>query len=149
MRTRSNLTGERVKTDPAFRKTMQYAGLLSRASKIASIVYGEVNPDKKQHTLYRKLTGEAMCWLRYQWAEGEIIDFLRQQYGQSGVIEVYPKVSLNRPYGRQTPILQPGKPSLGGCSAKKEPFKTLFGKQEYQLRRRAVNKLIIDYEWAT
>ena len=39
MRTRSSLTGKRVKKDPAFRKTIEYASLLGKASRIASAVY--------------------------------------------------------------------------------------------------------------
>lgn len=46
MRTRSSLTGKRVKKDPAFRKTMEYAGLLAKASRIASAVYRTLRPGK-------------------------------------------------------------------------------------------------------
>ena len=81
VRSRSSLTGKRMKKDPAFRKTMQYAALLSRASQIASKVYAAVQPLHKKHTLYRKLTGEAMTWLKYDWSATDIIEYLILQYG--------------------------------------------------------------------
>ncbi|WP_315817196.1 hypothetical protein [Paraflavitalea speifideaquila] len=81
MRSRSTLTGKRVKKDPAFRKTMQYAAWLAHAARIASSVYGALPVNRKKHRLYRKLTGEAMTWLKYQWKEEDIIAYLVKQYG--------------------------------------------------------------------
>ena len=81
MRTRSSLTGERVKKDPAFRKTMEYASLLAKASRIASAVYAGLPAHQKQHALYRKLTGEAMTWLKYGWEEAAVLQWLQQRWG--------------------------------------------------------------------
>jgi hypothetical protein len=81
IRSRSSLTGKRVKKDPAFRKTMQYAAWLATASRIASGVYAMLSVQHKKLTLYRKLTGEAMTWLRYQWKEEDITAYLLKQYG--------------------------------------------------------------------
>lgn len=58
----SSLSAERVLKDPAFQLTMQYAGLLGKASKIASSVY-HLLPEKK-HGFYRRLTGMAMQMLK-------------------------------------------------------------------------------------
>jgi hypothetical protein len=58
----SSLTAGRVKLDPAFSLTMQYAGLLAKASKIASAVYRGL--PKKEHGFYRRLTGMAMQLLK-------------------------------------------------------------------------------------
>ena len=58
----SSLTAERVLKDPAFKLTMQYAGLLGRASKIASAIY-RLLPER-EHGFYRKLTGMAMQLLK-------------------------------------------------------------------------------------
>ncbi|NII27370.1 hypothetical protein HB364_19935 [Pseudoflavitalea sp. X16] len=80
MRTASSLTGKRVKKDPAFRKTMQYAGLLAKASRIASAVYRTLPADRKQHSLYRKLTGEAMTWLKEEWTVEEVLAYLLKMY---------------------------------------------------------------------
>ncbi|MBO9566582.1 MAG: hypothetical protein J7621_27660 [Niastella sp.] len=80
MRSRSSLTSERVKKDAAFRKTMEYATLLARASRIGSAVYAGLPARQKQHALYRKLTGEAMTWLKYGWKETDILEWLQQRY---------------------------------------------------------------------
>jgi hypothetical protein len=58
----SSLSASRVKQDPAFSLTMQYAGLLAKASKIASAVYRGLS--RKEHGFYRKLTGMAMQLLK-------------------------------------------------------------------------------------
>ena len=79
MRTRSSLTGERVKKDPAFRKTMEYAALLAKASRIGSAVYAGLPAHQRQHALYRKLTGLAMAWLKYSWKEEAVLQWLQQR----------------------------------------------------------------------
>ena len=58
----SSLTAERVLTDPAFKQTMQYAGLLGKASRIASAIY-RLLPER-EHGFYRELTGMAMRLLK-------------------------------------------------------------------------------------
>jgi hypothetical protein len=58
----SSLTAERVLEDPAFKLTMQCAGLLGKASKIASSVYGLL--PQKEHDFYLKLTGMAIQMLK-------------------------------------------------------------------------------------
>ncbi|MDP4251982.1 MAG: hypothetical protein Q8918_17920, partial [Bacteroidota bacterium] len=58
----SSLTAKRVLKDPAFKLTMQYAGLLGKASKIASAIY-RLLPER-EHGFYRKLTGMAMQLLK-------------------------------------------------------------------------------------
>jgi hypothetical protein len=58
----SNLTAQRVLSDPAFKQTMQYADLLGKASKIASAVYRLL--PVQEHGFYRKLTGMAMQMLK-------------------------------------------------------------------------------------
>lgn len=80
MRSRSSLTGERVKKDPAFHKTMEYAALLAKASRVGSTVYAGLTAHQKQHALYRKLTGEAMTWLKYGWQEAAVLEWLQQRY---------------------------------------------------------------------
>lgn len=63
-RTKSSLTGKRVKRDPRFGATMRSAGILARASKIASAVYKALPKDFKQFWMYRSFTGEAMMMLK-------------------------------------------------------------------------------------
>ena len=90
LRTRSSLTGKRVKKDPAFRKTMEYAHLLAKASRIGSTVYAALPADQKQHSLYRKLTGEAMYWLKHQWSTEDVLDFLLKLYTGQEILEEAP-----------------------------------------------------------
>ena len=80
MRSRSSLTAERVKTDPAFRKTMQYANLMGMASPIASTIYALLPKHRQKHELFRKLVGEVTTWLKYHWSKDDIIDYLSKQY---------------------------------------------------------------------
>ena len=64
VRTKSSLTGERVKKSPEFRRTRQYAGWLGTASRIASAIYRQVPAAIKQFAFFRALTGEAMQLLK-------------------------------------------------------------------------------------
>ena len=47
-RTKSSLSGKRVKHDPAFKGTMKYAALLACASKIASVIYKRLPEEQKK-----------------------------------------------------------------------------------------------------
>lgn len=64
VRLKSSLTGRRVKQDPAFAVTMQYAHMLGTASGIAAAVYKQLGKEQKVKGLYRKMTGEAMRMLK-------------------------------------------------------------------------------------
>jgi len=149
IRTRSSLDAKRVKTDPAFRKTMQYANLMATASPIGSIVYAQVPLHRKKLTLYRKITGEAMTWLKYQWEKEEIIQYLLRRYAgkqpspQDGAVTMLIKSSNAR--NRSKRLL----PALRKKTAR--PF------DEIELRtwqRRAAKfrkeylKTFIEYEWS-
>ena len=77
-RTKSSLSGARVKNDPAFAQTMFYAGLLKEASVLASSVYRKMNKDKRKHALYRQMTGRAMRLLKEGKSIAEINLLLEQ-----------------------------------------------------------------------
>jgi len=64
VRKKSRLTRKRVLTSPNFRKTRSYAGLMSQASKIGSVIYQALAPDWRQAWMYRAFTGEAMQILK-------------------------------------------------------------------------------------
>jgi hypothetical protein len=105
IRSRSSLTGKRVKKDPAFRKTMAYAALLANASHIASGVYVALPVQHKKLKLFRKLTGEAMTWLKYEWKEEDITAYLLKQYGGAR-LPVEGRVTKLRPsYRRSKPCV--------------------------------------------
>jgi len=73
VRTRSSLTGERVKTAPEFIPTMAWAALLKEASRLGAAVYSMLAPYRKKHKLYKKLTGQAMRLLKEGKTEGETV----------------------------------------------------------------------------
>ncbi len=74
----SSLTSKRVKKDPAFRLTMQNAGLLGKASKIASATYRQL--PAKEHQFYRNLTGKAMQLLKQGRTAEEVSQQLYNDY---------------------------------------------------------------------
>ena len=78
MRSSSSLSGKRVKNSPEFRNTMIYAGLLSKASRIASAVYNSVAADQRKYWMFRALTGSAMQWLKLDKSVEEITALLRR-----------------------------------------------------------------------
>jgi hypothetical protein len=107
IRSRSSLTGHRVKTDPVFYKTMQYADLMAKGSPIASKVYAWVPLQHKNNKLRRKITGEAMTWLKYGWSATDIIGYLTKKYvppyGGMQLPEEAPVTVLRPSYRRSKP----------------------------------------------
>ena len=61
---KSSLKSNRVKKDPAFKKTMAYAELLAKASKIASKLYNNLPEKEKGIKVFRKITGKVMIELK-------------------------------------------------------------------------------------
>jgi len=80
VRTKSSLTGERVKKDPAFRRTRQKAAMLSRASAIASGIYRALPVHWRQFWMYRAFTGEAMHLLGENKSAEEVRHWLWNTY---------------------------------------------------------------------
>ena len=56
---------------------MRYAGLLGKASAIASAVYRSLPEEKKVHNYYRKLTGQAMRLLKENKTAEEVMKLLQ------------------------------------------------------------------------
>jgi hypothetical protein len=82
VRLKSSLTGKRVKTSPRFRRTMFYASLMGRASKIGSLIYKALPENWRQFWMYRAFTGEALTMLKEGKNEEEIKNFLWKIYVQ-------------------------------------------------------------------
>ncbi len=80
MRLKSTLSGKRVKKDPRFKKTMQNAGLLADASKIASKLYRELPKEERAKGLYRKLTGMGMRLLKEGKSKEEVFALLKENF---------------------------------------------------------------------
>jgi hypothetical protein len=76
----SSLTGKRVKTSKAFKNTMAFAGLLKRASVIASKVYKALPAHWKQFWMYRSFVGEAMGMLKAGQQEETVFQVLWDRY---------------------------------------------------------------------
>lgn len=83
VRQKSSLSGTRVKKDPAFAKTMQYANMLGTASKIASAIYRQLDKRQKVQGLYRQLTGEAMQLLKAGKTKDNTAHMLQSKYLRS------------------------------------------------------------------
>ncbi len=109
-RLKSSLTGKRVKKDPAFKRTMENARLLAKASKIASTIYRKLLRSQRNRSLYQQLTGKAMKLLKQGVDEKEVVTAI------SGMAESRNKgitIPLNKNEDRIT-VDQPGllKPAL-------------------------------------
>jgi len=100
-RLKSSLTGKRVKKDPRFRRTMEYAGTLAQASKIASVCYSSISKEERVHTMYRALTGLAMRLLKAGKDAAEIIEEITPSWAKAAPseTEITPseKIPIARP----------------------------------------------------
>ncbi len=63
-RLKSSLSSKRVKTSPAFARTMLYANRLALCSRIASRLYRSMPVAAQQVALYRKMTSTALQLLK-------------------------------------------------------------------------------------
>jgi len=79
-RSKSSLTGSRVKTDPAFKKTMENAGTLARASKIGKAIYEALPAGWRQFWMYRSFTGEAIMLMKTGKTEDEVLELMMKRY---------------------------------------------------------------------
>lgn len=75
-RTKSSLSGKRVKHDPAFKGTMKYAALLACASKIASAIYKRLPKEQKSRKKYQAMTGQAMQLIKNKMDIETVIELL-------------------------------------------------------------------------
>ena len=75
-RTKSSLSGKRVKHDPVFKGTMKYAALLACASKIASVIYKRLPQEQKSRKKYQAMTGEAMRLIKEEKNIETVIELL-------------------------------------------------------------------------
>src|SRR5688572_21268576 len=89
VRLKSSLSRKKVKYSPRFVRTMQSAGELGRASKIASRVYRELSREQKKmvYVLYKKMTGVAKLALKYGKSEGEAEREVREYLVRIGVVK--------------------------------------------------------------
>lgn len=107
LRTRSSITGKRIKKDPAFRKFRASSGQMALASPLAAAVYAQIPVHRRKKNQYRKLVSEARIWLKYGWDREDIFEYLGKQYaGPRGVMKEYPCTNLRIPYRAQCASLR-------------------------------------------
>lgn len=81
VRAKSSLTAEQVKKKACFRRTMQSANRMVRASHIGAIIYKALPPRWRQFWMYRDFTGEAFVLLKNtSYTESEITQILWKCY---------------------------------------------------------------------
>jgi two-component sensor histidine kinase len=80
IRSRTSLTGERVKDDPAFAGFRKSSDRLKLAAVIAANLYNMIPREQKRFSLYRQLTGEAIKLLKQSKNPIEIVERLRVLY---------------------------------------------------------------------
>jgi hypothetical protein len=132
---------------------MQYAALLKKASRIGSVVYQALPVHKRKHALYRRITGEAMQWLKYAWKEEDIIAYLLKLYNSLKTVKPVKAVSLNCSYKRKTPLLRNKRrirKFLKETFANNIPLiRTDFYQKRLRKQRRKINQETETYAWAT
>lgn len=97
VRMKSSLTGKRVKKDPAFARTMQYAGWLKLAAKAASVFYRTIPKEERCRELYRKLTGKAMSLLKEGVQEEQLAVLLAsREPGPAAAVPQNPTLKIKR-----------------------------------------------------
>ncbi|HPH33282.1 MAG TPA: hypothetical protein PLB49_15580 [Chitinophagaceae bacterium] len=72
VRSKSKLTGKRVKKSPAFKKTMDFARKLGEASSLASELYQTVPANQKSIRLFRLITGMVITGFKKGNTEEEV-----------------------------------------------------------------------------
>jgi hypothetical protein len=90
-RAKSSLSGKRVKTDPAFKTTMEYAGLLGRSSRLAAKLKTGLTLQQRKTIHHGKLTGRVQRLLKEGKTEEDILAMLRPDLlpeAPSGRVEV-------------------------------------------------------------
>ena len=63
-----------------YKGTMDSADRLSKASKIASVIYGALPKHWKKYWMFRAFTGEAALLMKYEKTAGETLEFLWKRY---------------------------------------------------------------------
>jgi hypothetical protein len=102
-RNKSSLQRERVKTDPAFNRTMQYADRMALASRTASQLYRSLPREQQVLTLYRKMTSKAMELLKKGVAASMLLHALTAAFSllpqatDKGVVTQQGKLAWNEP----------------------------------------------------
>ena len=94
VRKTTSLTGQRVKTDIAFKGFRESSNRLKKASPIAASLYKLIPAETKQYSIYRLLTSEALKMIKEGLDTEIIIDNLQRTYIEPLISET--EKELNR-----------------------------------------------------
>ena len=94
VRKTTSLTGQRVKTDIAFKGFRESSNRLKQASPIAASLYKLIPTETKQYSIYRLLTSEALRMIKEGLDTDVIIENLHRTYIEPLLNE--PEKELNR-----------------------------------------------------
>jgi len=99
VRAKSTLSRRRVKRSPAFRRTMEYAGWLAQASKVAAEVYRMIPRERRRVEKYRAMTGMAMKFIKEGMDKAMVKSRLIEKYVLQivAVARVAQKIMVIRP----------------------------------------------------
>ena len=87
-RLKSSLSGERVKRDKAFCRTMASALRLASGSQLASRVYRALDKGKRKYALYCELKRRAIYGLKEGKSEAEVLETLQAYLIETGVVVI-------------------------------------------------------------
>ena len=113
LRTKSSLKGKRVKKSPAFKRTMEYAGWLSKASKIGSAIYNTFPASIRKVAMYRAITGEAMQLFKTGKTGEEVRNYLWQKHVEKKPVPALEKAKISsRVRTKEKVIPAPPRPEI-------------------------------------
>jgi hypothetical protein len=87
VRTKSSLSGERVKKSKEFARTRKYASNFAIAARIASPVYKALPDEIRARWIYHSIVGDAASLLYKGKTESEVIDILWYKYIYDSQVE--------------------------------------------------------------
>lgn len=94
-RSKSSLSGKRVKRDPKFALTMRNAGWLKQASVIASGIYRQLPKDRRSRQLYQSLTGLGITLFKEGKTPEEVSEAIQRAAFQEPKLEKIIKKSVS------------------------------------------------------
>jgi hypothetical protein len=102
-RAKSSLKGSRVKRDPRFRRTMEWARRLAKGSQLASGVYRSLPRQEQAYSLYQELKSLAIQALKEGMREAEVVALLRCRLKESAPPTPSPSKDKSRVILRPVP----------------------------------------------
>jgi hypothetical protein len=110
-RSKSSLTGKRVKKDPRFRRTMESARRLGRGSQLASKVYRSLPREEQVYALFKELKRIAILAMKEGKGETDVQGLLQQrvemtkEVTRTGAVRVQPDVRCKTGQIKKAPRL--------------------------------------------